>query len=97
MDPTQAKVMMMMPLMLMVLFVRVQSGLMLYWLTSNLVGIGQQYFIKKYWTPADSGKKARPDDKAAIPVTAEIVEEKTEPEADNSADPKRRKRRGRRK
>jgi hypothetical protein len=62
-----------------------------------MVGIGQQYFIKKYWIPADSGKKTRPDDKAAIPVTAEIVEEKTAPEADDSADPKRRKRRGRRK
>ena len=89
----------MMPIVLTAMFVimPVQSGLMVYWLTSNLVGIGQQYFIKKYWAPTDSGKKARPDDKGAIPVTAEIVEEKTEPEADDSADPKRRKRRGRRK
>ena len=98
-DPNQAKMMAMMPIVLTAMFVimPVQSGLMVYWLTSNLVGIGQQYFIKKYWAPTDSGKKARPDDKGAIPVTAEIVEEKTEPEADDSADPKRRKRRGRRK
>jgi YidC/Oxa1 family membrane protein insertase len=97
-DPTQAKIMMMMPLMLMVMFVRVQSGLMLYWLTSNLVGVGQQYFIKKYWTSSDVGKKVRSGTKQpVIPVNAEVVDEETTSEDDDSDDPKRRKRRGRRK
>ena len=65
--------MMMMPVMLTVMFVimPVQSGLMLYWLTSNLVGVGQQYFIKKYWTSGDSEKKVRPSAKPLIPVKAE--------------------------
>ena len=93
MDPTQAKVMMMMPFMLMVMFVRVQSGLMLYWLTSNLVGVGQQLFINKYWAPAARGKP-KPAATPAIPAEAEVVEENP---ANDNAEPKRRKRRGRRK
>jgi len=48
-DPAQAKMMMIMPVMMTVFFLWVQSGLTLYWLTSNLVGIGQQWFIRKYW------------------------------------------------
>lgn len=51
MDPAQAKIMMLMPLMLTVMFLWVQSGVMLYWLTSNVAGIGQQVFINKYWSP----------------------------------------------
>jgi len=48
-DPAQAKMMMIMPVMMTAFFLWVQSGLTLYWLTSNLVGIGQQWFIRKYW------------------------------------------------
>jgi YidC/Oxa1 family membrane protein insertase len=50
-DPAQARIMMIMPLMLTVVFWSSQSGLMLYWLTSNVVGIGQQFFLNKYWGP----------------------------------------------
>jgi len=48
-DPAQAKMMLIMPVVMTVFFLWVQSGLTLYWLTSNLVGIGQQWFIRKYW------------------------------------------------
>jgi YidC/Oxa1 family membrane protein insertase len=48
-DPVQAKVMLFMPLMFTFFFLWAQSGLVLYWLTSNIVGIGQQVFINKYW------------------------------------------------
>src|SRR5439155_17422750 len=59
-DPAQAKMMMIMPLMFLFMFLRVQSGLTLYWLTSNLVGIGQQFFINNYWSPrTDSKIRAR--------------------------------------
>ena len=51
-DPVQAKMMMIMPLMFTVLFLSSPSGLMLYWITSNVVGIGQQFVINKYWAPA---------------------------------------------
>jgi YidC/Oxa1 family membrane protein insertase len=43
-DPTQQKIMMIMPLMLSVMFLWAPSGLVLYWFVSNLWAIGQQYF-----------------------------------------------------
>ena len=46
-DPTQAKVMMFLPLIFTVMFINFPSGLVLYWLTNNLLSIGQQYRIKK--------------------------------------------------
>ncbi len=46
-DPTQQKMMLMMPLVLGFMFYGVSSGLVLYWLTSNLVGIAQQWFFNR--------------------------------------------------
>jgi YidC/Oxa1 family membrane protein insertase len=46
-DPTQQKMMLLMPLVLGFMFYGVASGLVLYWLTSNLVGIAQQWFFNK--------------------------------------------------
>jgi YidC/Oxa1 family membrane protein insertase len=46
-DPSQQKMMMFMPLMMGVFFYTAVSGLVLYWLTSNIVGIAQQWFINK--------------------------------------------------
>ena len=43
-DPAQQKVMMIMPLMFTVFFLRAPSGLVIYWFVSNLWAIGQQYF-----------------------------------------------------
>ncbi len=51
MDPSQAKMMQFMPLMFGFFFYSMSSGLVLYWLTGNLVGIAQQFLINKY-TPA---------------------------------------------
>ena len=47
MDPSQAKMMRFMPLMFGFLFYNASSGLVLYWLTSNLVGIVQQWLINR--------------------------------------------------
>ena len=48
-DPSQQKLMMiMMPVMMTVMFYGASSGLVLYWLTGNMVGIVQQYFFNKY-------------------------------------------------
>jgi YidC/Oxa1 family membrane protein insertase len=47
MDPAQAKMMGLMPLMLGFVFYNQSSGLVLYWLTSNLVGILTQWMINK--------------------------------------------------
>jgi len=47
-DPSQQRLMMiMMPIMLTVMFYGASSGLVLYWLTGNVVGIAQQYFFNK--------------------------------------------------
>lgn len=46
-DPAQARMMMFLPILFTVLFINVQSGLVLYWLVNNLISIGQQYRIKK--------------------------------------------------
>ncbi|MBW1860817.1 MAG: membrane protein insertase YidC [Deltaproteobacteria bacterium] len=44
-DPTQAKVMMFLPVIFTVMFINFPSGLVLYWLTNNILSIGQQYRI----------------------------------------------------
>jgi YidC/Oxa1 family membrane protein insertase len=44
-DPNQQRMMMFMPLIFGFMFYNFASGLVLYYLTSNLVGIGQQWFF----------------------------------------------------
>ncbi len=46
-DPTQRKLMMYMPLMFLFLFWGLSSGLVLYWLTGNVVGLAQQWYINR--------------------------------------------------
>jgi YidC/Oxa1 family membrane protein insertase len=46
-DPRQAKMMMLMPVVFTFLFLSFPSGLVLYWLVTNLLTIGQQYLINK--------------------------------------------------
>lgn len=46
-DPTQAKMMMFLPIIFTFMFINFPSGLVLYWLTNNLLSIGQQYRIKR--------------------------------------------------
>jgi YidC/Oxa1 family membrane protein insertase len=46
-DPTQAKMMMLMPLVFTVIFINFSSGLVLYWLVNNVLSIAQQYYIQK--------------------------------------------------
>jgi YidC/Oxa1 family membrane protein insertase len=46
-DPAQAKVMMFLPLIFTVMFINLPSGLVLYWLTNNILSIAQQYRMKK--------------------------------------------------
>ena len=46
-DPAQQRIMLLMPLFLGFMFYGQSSGLVLYWLTGNLVGIAQQWFFNK--------------------------------------------------
>ncbi len=60
-DPVQAKMMLAMPLVFGFMLAFTSSGLVLYWLTSNLTGVAQQYFMNKYGPTAGSqpGKKSK--------------------------------------
>ncbi len=46
-DPSQAKIMMFLPIVFTFMFINFPSGLVLYWLVNNLLSIGQQYRIHK--------------------------------------------------
>jgi YidC/Oxa1 family membrane protein insertase len=43
-DPSQAKIMMLMPIVFTVIFINFSSGLVLYWLVNNVLSITQQYY-----------------------------------------------------
>ena len=64
-NPMQRRVMMLMPIFFTVLFLGFPSGLVLYWLTNNLLGIGRQAVYNRLGlgappAPAAEGKKAPP-------------------------------------
>ena len=46
-DPAQAKMMMLMPIVFTVIFINFSSGLVLYWMVSNVLSIGQQYYVQQ--------------------------------------------------
>ena len=56
-DPTQRKIMMAMPVMFTWFFKDLPSGLVLYWLVNNILGIAQQYLINRQVSREDSGNK----------------------------------------
>lgn len=59
-DPSQQRMMMvLMPVMLTVMFYGASSGLVLYWLTGNVVGIVQQYFFNKAAVKPTSAQAAK--------------------------------------
>lgn len=48
MDPVQAKIMLLLPGFMTLLFLNFASGLVLYWFTNNLLTIGQQFVTDRY-------------------------------------------------
>jgi len=52
MDPTQAKLFLMMPVLMTFLFLNFSSGLVLYMLTNNVLTVAQQYLTMKYFEKA---------------------------------------------
>lgn len=62
-DPSQQKMMMIMPLVFGFMFYNLSSGLVLYYLTSNLVGIGQQWFFNKTAVAAEAALSVQPKKK----------------------------------
>ncbi len=50
MDPTQAKIMLVLPVFMTFLFVNFPAGLVLYWLTNNVLTITQQLLTERYFS-----------------------------------------------
>lgn len=55
-DPSQAKMMLLMPFVMTIFFINFQSGLVLYWLTTNVLQIGQQALMNKMMHRPAMGK-----------------------------------------
>jgi YidC/Oxa1 family membrane protein insertase len=58
-DPTQAKIMMLMPLIFIFILLNMPSGLVLYWLVNNVLSIFQQKLINRPAKPAGAAAKAK--------------------------------------
>ncbi|WP_025733211.1 membrane protein insertase YidC [Carnimonas nigrificans] len=58
-DPTQAKLMKMLPIIFTFFFLWFPAGLVLYWITNNVLSIAQQYFITKQIEKNDAKREAR--------------------------------------
>jgi YidC/Oxa1 family membrane protein insertase len=58
-DPSQQKMMQFMPLMYLFFFWSLSSGVVLYWLTGNLVGLAQQWFFNKTAAPVEARAVAK--------------------------------------
>jgi YidC/Oxa1 family membrane protein insertase len=62
MDQTQRRIMIFMPLVFVIIFIRYPAGLLVYWITTNLWTMGQQYVIRRRIGPTQ-----------AAPVTADAA------------------------
>ena len=62
-DPAQQKIMQFMPLMFGFMFYNASSGLVLYWLTGNIVNIAQQWFFNRTTVAPDVGPGPGPKKK----------------------------------
>jgi YidC/Oxa1 family membrane protein insertase len=54
MDPKQAQIMLLLPVFLTFLFISFPAGLVLYWLTNNILTIAQQLITDRYLLPRTS-------------------------------------------
>ena len=62
-DPSQQKMMQFMPLIFGFMFYNLSSGLVLYYLTSNLVGVAQQWFFNKTLLASVAAQSVQPPKK----------------------------------
>lgn len=64
-DPTQAKVMMFLPILFTGLFWGFPAGLVLYWIVNNTLSILQQWYITRQYRDDESSQKNKPSKKLA--------------------------------
>ena len=58
-DPTQAKVMMLLPVLFTFIFLHFPAGLVLYWVVNNVLSIAQQWYITQKIEPSKKVKPAQ--------------------------------------
>jgi YidC/Oxa1 family membrane protein insertase len=58
-DPNQRRLMLLLPLVFVIILYRYPAGLLVYWITTNIWTIGQQYLIKRHMGPPAA--QAEPD------------------------------------
>ena len=83
-DPMQQKIMMLMPVMFTVMFLWAPSGLVIYWLTSNIFNIGQQLVTNKIAGPPRTRQVRPPAERQVKKVTGVVVD--AEPSGNGSGD-----------
>ena len=78
MDPTQAKMMMLLPVFLTFLFLNFPAGLVIYWLTNNVLTIGQQVVTDRFFLKAAPAAQPAPagDDPPTNPENGEPSKKK---------------------
>jgi YidC/Oxa1 family membrane protein insertase len=73
-DPNQRRLMLLLPLVIVAFLFRYPAGLLVYWITTNMWTIGQQYFIRQRMGPkatdADGGAGASNGKTTSLPKTA---------------------------
>jgi YidC/Oxa1 family membrane protein insertase len=57
-DPNQRRLMLLLPVVFVVILYRYPAGLLVYWITTNLWTIGQQYLIKRHIGPPPAPQQA---------------------------------------
>jgi YidC/Oxa1 family membrane protein insertase len=72
-DPTQRRLMLFLPLVIVAFLFRYPAGLLVYWITTNVWTIGQQYFIRQRIGPAPP----KPTDTGGSPNGKTTVSPKT--------------------
>ena len=82
-DPMQRKMMMLMPVVFTFMFLAAPSGLVVYWLTSNVVGIGQQLLTNRIAGPSKKHELRPPAERQVRNVTP-AKPAGTEPPGDGS-------------
>lgn len=67
MDPTQAKMMLLLPVFLTFLFLTFPAGLVLYWVTNNVLTITQQFVTDRFILKKPTFTQPPPDPQEALP------------------------------
>jgi len=91
-EPMQKKIMMFMPVMFLVFLYRFPSGLCLYYTTSNLIAMFQQYFNLK-----DKKKQAAEDEAADAKAAAKKEDKEVAPPAQDAPEFKKKVKKRKRK